>query len=219
MLEIPSPLHPPQCCGVLGWDSDPSVVSCGGQTHGLACGAQGLPGSSAPCCTTALEEVESCPFQSPGSLSVLAGRDIPHGGPQAWPWLQPPTLLPGLHVNPAVPGLDPFPLLSCACAPGVHLSICASSGASAANKRVGAAAAAVQQPEGHGEGTGGVGGGSLQTQPRPPHASTTTAIKNQPRLFCTAEYKLNVSDSTAPSPLPAPGGTVGMEESTSTAPR
>lgn len=35
-------------------------------------------------------------------------------------------------------------------------------------------------------------------------ASTTTAIQNQPHLFCTAEHELNVSDSTAPSP---PSGT------------
>lgn len=176
---------------------------------------RGSLGSSTPCCATA-SEVESCPTtQSPGSLSVLAGRDIPHRGPKTWSGPQPPMLLPGLHLNPAMPGPDPSPLLSRVCDPGVPLSICASSGATAANKCVGSAAA-VQQTEAHGEGNGGSG------PLRPQLPATSALVPAQPQPYKTnhvySAHKLNVSDSTAPSPLPALWRTVGVEASTSTAP-
>ncbi|XP_041885365.1 zinc transporter 3 isoform X2 [Corvus kubaryi] len=37
-------LYPPHGCRALSWDSNSSAASQGGWTHGLACGAQGLPG-------------------------------------------------------------------------------------------------------------------------------------------------------------------------------
>lgn len=164
---------------------------------------RGSLGSSTPCCATA---PEAAPSPQGACLSCPGRKGHPPRGPQSWPWPRPPMLLPGLHLNPAVP--DPFPLLSCACAPGVHLSICASSGASAANKCVGAA---VQQTEGRGEGKAGWGWAPTATaiSHSHPSASTTTAIQNQPHLFCTAEHKLNVSNSTAPGPAPPSGAQWG----------